>query len=306
MFRRESRALRVSRMLVQANKPGQRSKRLTRRSGSFAGAGRGDTQYGPIFWPLQATKRRRNNDAIQPSTFQRFPRRRHERGERRPDVVGVLPGIRSAPAEGAFFDSSPPPAGSRGSPSRLRRPTTTLRAIRRSLATSGDGDPPSDGARRGAAGGPARGGGRDRALDGVLAYLPVAEAVLVQLELDVSGMNEPDRPSLAELVELRRLLKVFKKQRSKLNAAQTREWTELCRSLAVRIRLPDSDRIWMGTPTRLPARLLTSILLESGGALAGVASTPALPEVRGSSEGHRRHSARGEEPIREGEPSGSW
>jgi len=79
----------------------------------------------------------------------------------------------------------------------------------------------------------------------LLSYLPLAETVLVQLEQDVGAMNEPERPALAELAELRRLLKVFKKQRSKLNAAQLRQWTELCRSLAASIRLPDSDRIWM-------------------------------------------------------------
>jgi len=85
----------------------------------------------------------------------------------------------------------------------------------------------------------------------LLAYLPLAEAVLVRLEQDVLVMQEPERPNLVEALELRRLLKVFKKQRSKLNASQTREWTDLCRALATRVRLPDSDRIWMANANQV-------------------------------------------------------
>lgn len=47
----------------------------------------------------------------------------------------------------------------------------------------------------------------------LLAYLPLAEAVLTHLEQDVLVLQEPERPNLVEIAELRRLLKVFKKQR---------------------------------------------------------------------------------------------
>src|SRR6185503_19154786 len=82
-------------------------------------------------------------------------------------------------------------------------------------------------------------------------YLPLAESVLAQLEHDVTAMNEPEKPTLAELIEMRRLLKTHRRQRSKLNAAQTREWEGLCRSLAASIRLPDSDRVWMGNALKI-------------------------------------------------------
>ena len=110
----------------------------------------------------------------------------------------------------------------------------------------------------------------------LLAYLPIAEAVLVRLEQDVLTMQEPERPNLVEVVELRRLLKVFKKQRSKLNASQTREWTDLCRSLAARVRLPDSDRIWMTNANHV-VRTVDDIEFteEMDASLVGVSSTPA-------------------------------
>jgi len=109
----------------------------------------------------------------------------------------------------------------------------------------------------------------------LLAYLPLAEAVLVQLEKDILSMAEADRPNLVQVAELRRLLKVFKKQRSKLNAAQLREWTELCRSLGAAVRLPDSDRLWMANANHVVASAADFDLMEDGAALAGLASTPA-------------------------------
>ncbi|HEX3596345.1 MAG TPA: sigma-70 family RNA polymerase sigma factor [Polyangiaceae bacterium] len=109
----------------------------------------------------------------------------------------------------------------------------------------------------------------------ILAYLPLAETVLVQLEKDVLTMAEPDRPNLVQIPELRRLLKVFKKQRSKLNAAQLREWTELSRALGGSVRLPDSDRLWMANANHVVASAADFDLMEDGAALAGLASTPA-------------------------------
>jgi RNA polymerase primary sigma factor len=109
----------------------------------------------------------------------------------------------------------------------------------------------------------------------LLSYLPLAEQVMNRLEQDVAAMNEPERPALLELVELRRLAKVFKKQRSKLNAAQTRQWTELCRSLAASIRLPDSDRIWMANANQVVRSVDDMDLEDTDGSLAGISQTPA-------------------------------
>ncbi len=122
----------------------------------------------------------------------------------------------------------------------------------------------------------------------LLSHLPLAEHVFVRLEADVSTINEPERPPLVELVELRKLLKVWKKQRSKLNAAQTRQWTDLCRTLASSIRLPDSDRIWMANANHVvrsiddldfemeaPPESETTPAITTTPSLAGVSSTPA-------------------------------
>jgi len=99
--------------------------------------------------------------------------------------------------------------------------------------------------------------------------------VLVQLEKDVLTMAEADRPNLVQIPELRRLLKVFKKQRSKLNAAQLREWTELSRSIGSMVRLPDSDRLWMANANHVISSAADFDLMEDGAALAGLAATPA-------------------------------
>ena len=87
---------------------------------------------------------------------------------------------------------------------------------------------------------------------GLLSHVPAAEAILEQLERDVQEINPEERPeaALAHVSELHRLAKLHRKQRSKFNAEQTRQWTELCESLAREIRLPDSDRIWMNNALR--------------------------------------------------------
>jgi RNA polymerase primary sigma factor len=87
---------------------------------------------------------------------------------------------------------------------------------------------------------------------GLLAYVPVAEHILEQLERDVTAMNPPEeRPDIPQVAELRRLAKVYRRQRSKFHADQQRQWTELSEALARSVRLPDSDRIWMGNAVRV-------------------------------------------------------
>jgi RNA polymerase primary sigma factor len=84
----------------------------------------------------------------------------------------------------------------------------------------------------------------------MLSYPPAVEPLLEGLERDVATLNEEDRPLLSQLPELRKLLKVYRKQRSKLHAEQVRQWTEFCQDLARSVRLPDSDRIWMANAWR--------------------------------------------------------
>jgi len=85
----------------------------------------------------------------------------------------------------------------------------------------------------------------------LLAYVPVAERMLDMLDAALAEMNPEERPEIAQVIELRKLVKIYKKQRSKLHADQQRSWTELSQSLARDVRLPDSDRIWMHGALRL-------------------------------------------------------
>jgi RNA polymerase primary sigma factor len=85
----------------------------------------------------------------------------------------------------------------------------------------------------------------------LLGYVPTAELMFEQLEKDVQTLPPEERPELPQLVELRKLAKLYKKQRSKLNADQMRHWTELSMALGRDVRLPDSDRIWMANAERI-------------------------------------------------------
>jgi len=75
----------------------------------------------------------------------------------------------------------------------------------------------------------------------MLAYVPAAEFLLEALEKDIikSG-EEVDVPELAEMLKLARLAKKGKKP-----GEQDPRWQKLSAELASKIRLPDSDRIWM-------------------------------------------------------------
>ncbi len=80
----------------------------------------------------------------------------------------------------------------------------------------------------------------------LLSYLPAAEYLLTCLEAQVARMSEEERPDISSnLRDLRAMLDIYRRQRSKLHADQMRTWTELCEELARVIRLPDSDRLWM-------------------------------------------------------------
>jgi RNA polymerase primary sigma factor len=90
----------------------------------------------------------------------------------------------------------------------------------------------------------------------LLSYLPATEAVMLRLEEDIRSMSDEERPAVPQLEELRKLLKVYRKQRSKLNADQTRAWQDQCAELARAVRLPDSDRIWMANANRIVREII--------------------------------------------------
>lgn len=85
----------------------------------------------------------------------------------------------------------------------------------------------------------------------LLAYVPVADHVLDGLERDLQTVADDARPDLTPLVELRTLSKTYRDQRSKLHANQMRQWRHHVEVLAASVRLPDSDRIWMGRAVEL-------------------------------------------------------
>jgi len=77
----------------------------------------------------------------------------------------------------------------------------------------------------------------------ILSHLPVAEQAIDSLMLDLpTGEDAIDVP---ELAEIQRLLKLYKKQRGKLTRDQEKKWTATCTAMARRIRLADSDRLWV-------------------------------------------------------------
>jgi len=105
----------------------------------------------------------------------------------------------------------------------------------------------------------------------MLSYMPAAEHLLEQLERDIAGASEQDRPDVPQVEEMRLLLKQYRRQRSRLLAEQQRRWTELSEELARVVRLPDSDRIWMANAYKLALEIVQA---PSAGE-----SRPQLPET---------------------------
>ena len=107
----------------------------------------------------------------------------------------------------------------------------------------------------------------------LLSYLPAAAILLEQLDCDILTLSEDDRPPAKQRDELRKLLKLYKKQRSKLRAEQQRNWAVLCEGLAREVRLPDSDRIWMANAAKTATEVIKAPTDGSGRAI--IPETPA-------------------------------
>ncbi len=89
----------------------------------------------------------------------------------------------------------------------------------------------------------------------LLSFVPVAERILEGLERDIQTLAEDARPDVAALQKLRELTVTYRDQRSKLHANQARQWKKLSEELASIVRLPDSDRIWMGRAVDVAATI---------------------------------------------------
>jgi RNA polymerase primary sigma factor len=105
----------------------------------------------------------------------------------------------------------------------------------------------------------------------LLNYPPCAEWVLDQLDADILTIGEEDRPQAPQREELRKMLKLYRKQRSKFLAHQQKRWTEISEELARDVRLPDSDRIWMANANR--------IVREAIAPVSEGVDRPVLPET---------------------------
>jgi RNA polymerase primary sigma factor len=79
----------------------------------------------------------------------------------------------------------------------------------------------------------------------LLSFVPVAEHILVALKQGVEAVPEEERPDISDTKELEELANTYRVQRSKLHANQTRRWTDVSADLAKKVRLLDSDRLWM-------------------------------------------------------------
>jgi RNA polymerase primary sigma factor len=79
----------------------------------------------------------------------------------------------------------------------------------------------------------------------LLSYLPAAEYVLEALAEDVAKAGE-EEVKAPQVQELQKLVRHSKKQKYKLAPEQEKQWAQLASELATVIRLPDSDRLWMG------------------------------------------------------------
>ena len=85
----------------------------------------------------------------------------------------------------------------------------------------------------------------------LIAYIPVAEYILDALDRDIQTLTDDIRPDASALEALRQLCAVYREQRSKLHANQLKQWKQYSEDLARAVRLPDSDRIWMGRAVEL-------------------------------------------------------
>lgn len=99
----------------------------------------------------------------------------------------------------------------------------------------------------------------------ILANVEAAEHILVSLDEFVTKAG-PEEVQAPQIKELHALVRTFKRQKNKLTADQERQWGELCRDLALAVRLPDSDRVWMARAWAVARELVDEVDFEHDGA----------------------------------------
>jgi len=138
----------------------------------------------------------------------------------------------------------------------------------------------------------------------MLAHVPAAEFILEALEKDIlkSG-EEVDVPELAELLRVARAAKKGKKP-----GEQDSRWQKLSAELATKVRLPDSDRIWMTHAREIAHDLVREPNFENDASDAEEqvhATFPMTPAYRRYLDKieRLRGSAHRQEQVRQGEPA---
>jgi len=93
----------------------------------------------------------------------------------------------------------------------------------------------------------------------ILSYVPAADYVLDGLEAAIKISGASEEVDLRAIPELRKLIRLFQKQRSKLTAEQERRYRRYCNELAAAVRLPDSDRLWVSHCCQVVHELVSPI-----------------------------------------------
>lgn len=78
----------------------------------------------------------------------------------------------------------------------------------------------------------------------LLSYMPAAGRLVVELEADLLALSDDDRPDMAPIDGLKKLIARFDKT-GKLTAKEEEGWATHCADLGRSLRMPDSDRLWM-------------------------------------------------------------
>ncbi|HXS18775.1 MAG TPA: sigma-70 family RNA polymerase sigma factor [Polyangiaceae bacterium] len=107
----------------------------------------------------------------------------------------------------------------------------------------------------------------------LLAYMPAAERLIDQLEPDLLALPEEDRPDMSTFEGLRLLASIYTAA-GRFDDKQQAEWDRLATQLGRDLRMPDSDRLWMGRAVSTAKMLTTEID-------GGVDQLPVLEETDG-------------------------
>ncbi len=87
----------------------------------------------------------------------------------------------------------------------------------------------------------------------LLSHVPAAEFILDSLQADVTKAG-PDEVQAPQIPTMAGMVKSYRKQG--FTAEQKKEWRNLSTELAVAVRLPDSDRVWMAKAADIARELV--------------------------------------------------